>query len=157
VLEVHEGDLPSGQQITFSIATSEAQHYLVGQEFILTKGYGNSWHDQMIRLKAVEPKASDETKEVLFGRARIAIGMTKEEVLEQIRLSREQYEPLGNEDSTELYVRQPSDDMIRSDTWNLTCPTRNSHVLGGGSGIMLGVKFRDGKVVRLTRGPWLAG
>jgi len=105
----------------------------------------------MIRLKEVGPN------EVAFGRARIALGMTKEQVVEQIRLSRDQYEPLEDEDSAALYVKQPSDDTIRSDTWNLTCPTRRSHALGGGSGIMLGVKFRAGKVVRLTRGPWLAG
>jgi len=114
-------------------------------------------HDQGTRLKHVRPPAADDREEFLFGKARIAVGMTKQQVLEQIRLSRSQYKPLRDERRGELYIVQPPDDMIRLDRWNLTCPTRHSHVLGGGSGIMLVVRFCDGKVVRLTRGPWLAG
>ncbi len=157
VLEVREGDLTPGRQITFAMGTEEVRNCLVGQEYVLTHGHGVSVHDQMVRIKEVKPAAGNDREEFLFGQARIAVGMTKEQVLEQIRLSTSQYDPLQDERSTDLYVGHPSDDTIRSDTWYLTCPTRNSHVLGGGSGMMLGVQFRDGKVVRLTRGPWVAG
>jgi len=95
--------------------------------------------------------------EQVLGRARIAVGMSREEVLEQIDLSRRQYQPLRNENSAKLFVAQPSDDTVRSDEWLLTCPTRHSHVLGGGSGILLRLKFTDGKVVQIVRLPWLAG
>jgi len=100
---------------------------------------------------------SAEETEVRFGEARIAVGMGKQEVLEQIQRSRAQYDPLRDENSPECYVGQPSDEMVRSDVWTLTCPTRNSHVLGGGSGFMLKVEFREGKVAKLERSPWLAG
>jgi len=98
-----------------------------------------------------------EEPEIRFGRARIALGMDKQEVLEQIRLSRAQYDPLMDESSPERYVQQPPDDMIRSDAWTLTCPNRNSDVLGGGGGFMLKVEFHEGKVVKLSRGPILSG
>jgi hypothetical protein len=94
--------------------------------------------------------------EQAFGRARIAIGMSKEEVMGQIELSRQQYQPLQDHRSTERYIAQPSDAVVRSSQWLLTCPNRNSHVLGGGSGIILRLNFRDGKVVRIVRLPWLA-
>ena len=157
VLEVQDGELTPGQRVTFPVGTGVAQKYMIGQEYILTKGHGVSAHDQMIRLKQVRPAASDVRKEFIFGKARIAVGMTREQVLEQIRLSRSQYKPLQDEYRADLYIAYPPDEMVRSDTWNLTCPTRNSYVLGGGSGMMLSVQFRNGKVVRLVRGPWGAG
>ena len=92
-----------------------------------------------------------------FGRARVALGMTKQEVLEQIRLSREQYDSLEDERSAELVADQPSETMKQSDTWRLTCPTRNSRFLGGGGGIILRLKFREDRVVRIVRFPWPAG
>ena len=95
--------------------------------------------------------------EQAFGRARIAVGMSKEEVLEQIELSRRQYQPLQDDGSTERYIAKPSDETVWSNEWLLTCPNRNSHVLGGGSGIILRLNFRDGKVVGIVRLPWLAG
>ena len=104
---------------------------------------------------AISPARDKPIREQAFGRARIAVGMSKEEVLEQIELSRRQYRPLRDEDSTERYVGQPSDETVRSDEWLLACPTRNSHVLGGGSGIILRLDFRDGKVARIERLPWL--
>ena len=98
-----------------------------------------------------------EVPEIRFGRARIALGMDKQEVLEQIRLSRAQYDPFRDDSSNECCVGQPPDDMIRSDVWTLGCPSRNSHVLGGGGGFMLKVEFHEGKVVKLSRGPILSG
>ena len=118
--------------------------------------------DEQTRLDA-EPRARPmalqpiDKSEIRFGQVRIAIGMNKSEVLEQIRLSRAQYDPLLSEDSGDLFVKQPSDDTIASDTWMLICPTRNSHVLGGGSGIMLEVRFSKGEVVGIKQWPWLAG
>jgi hypothetical protein len=83
--------------------------------------------------------------------------MSKDEVLEQIRLSRSQYEPLKDENSTELFIGGLSEGTTESDTWVLTCPTRNSHVLGGGSGIILKLRFLNDRVVSITELPWLAG
>lgn len=94
---------------------------------------------------------------VEFGRAHLAVGMSKDEVLEQIRLSRSQYEPLKDENSTELFIGGLSEGTTESDTWVLTCPTRNSHVLGGGSGIILKLRFLNDRVVSITELPWLAG
>jgi len=105
---------------------------------------------------AVVPMSAEKA-EVRFGKARIALGMEKEDVLEQIRLSRSQYTPLSSVDSAELFVKQPSDETVESDTWMLTCPTRNSRFLGGGSGIILDVRFSKGKVVGIKELPWLAG
>jgi hypothetical protein len=106
--------------------------------------------------RPMAPQPIDKS-EIRFGQARIALGLQKVEVLEQIRLSRAQYDPLLSADSTDLFVKQPSDDAIDSDTWMLVCPTRNSHVLGGGSGIMLEVRFIEGKVFGIKQFPWLAG
>ena len=92
-----------------------------------------------------------------FGRARIAVGMPRKEVLRQIELSRSQHQPLQDEQSTELYIARPSEETVDSDQWLLTCPSRNSHVLGGGSGIILSLKFTDDKVESIRRLPWLAG
>ena len=93
--------------------------------------------------------------EQAFGKARIAVGMSKEEVLEQIELSGRQYQPLQDDVGPELVIARPSDEVVRSNEWLLTCPTRNSHLLGGGSGIILRLHFRDGKVVGIVRLPWL--
>ena len=103
------------------------------------------------------PTRLPSIEEFRLGKAVVRVGMSKQEVLQQIRLSREQYHPLEDERSAELYVGQPSDDVIRSDTWTLTCPARNSRFLGGGSGMILKVAFEEGKVIRLVRLPWLAG
>jgi len=94
---------------------------------------------------------------VVFGQARLAIGMSKDQTLDQIRRSRSQYQPLKDEQSTELFVAEPSDETIASDIWFLTCPSRNSHVLGGGGGIRLKLRFRDDRVVSIDELPWLAG
>lgn len=75
----------------------------------------------------------------------------------EIRFGRAQYDPLRSDDSGELFVRQPSDETIGLDSWKLTCPSRRSHLLGGGSGIMLEVGFSEGKVAELKQWPWLAG
>lgn len=107
-----------------------------------------------ISLRAPQPI---EKSEIRFGRAHIALGMDKPEVLEQIRLSRAQYDPLLSDDSGELFVQQPSDETIGLDSWKLVCPTRHSHVLGGGSGIVLEVGFSKGKVAEIKQWPWLAG
>ena len=90
-----------------------------------------------------------------FGKARLAVGMTKVEVLAQISLSRTQYKPLKSETSAQLYVSQPSQETIEADNWFLTCPSRNAHLLGGGSGIMLQLTFTDGKVSTIEQLPWL--
>ena len=90
-----------------------------------------------------------------FGKARITVGMTKQEVLMQIELSRAQYTPLKSEADSQLYVSQPSEETIRSDSWSLMCPSRNSHLLGGGSGIMLRLTFTNEKVSAIEQLPWL--
>ena len=89
-----------------------------------------------------------------FEKARIDVGMTKQEVLAQISLSRTQYEPLKSGNDPQLYVQQPPDETIESDHWFLTCPSRNSHLLGGGSGIMLRLTFTKGRVSAIEQLPW---
>ena len=96
-------------------------------------------------------------EEIAFGRARLALGMSKGQVIEQIELSRSQYTPLQDERATELFIKPLDAEARSSDEWMLTCPSRNSHVLGGGSGIMLQIRFKDGRVVSITQLPWLAG
>jgi hypothetical protein len=90
-----------------------------------------------------------------FSKARIAVGLTKANVLAHIALSRAQYEPLESDTDSQLYVSQPSDETIRSNNWFLTCPSRNAHVLGGGGGIMLRFTFTNGKVSAIKQFPWL--
>ena len=92
-----------------------------------------------------------------FGQARIALGMTKAEVLQQIRLSQSQYRPLIDHESYEIFVQTPSPKEVESDRWTLICPARASPTVGGGSGIMLLVDFTDDVVVRIRELPWLAG
>ena len=119
-------------------------------------------HDQQGRSDAQPPtrpmalRGSDKS-EIRFGQAHIVLGMNKEEVLEQIRLSRSQYGSPLRANSSGIFVRQPSEDTIDSDTWMLICPSRNSHLLGGGSGIMLTLRFLKGEVVEIRQWPWLAG
>lgn len=151
IMDITAGQLRKGQHIVFTLGTEQAAQYVVGQEFMLSGGSPSGF-----TLEEVASQSESE-REVIFGRARISLGMTKVEVLEQIKLSREQYQPLEDESSSEMYIRQPGDDTIRGDVWNLACPARNSRVLGGGGGMMLGIRFREGKVVELSIGPWLAG
>ena len=106
------------------------------------------------RTRAPQPKGQSVSEQV-FGKARISVGMTKDEVLRQIEISRDQYQPLESDTGYELYVAQPSQETVQTDNWLLSCPARTSHLVGGGSGIMLRVEFRDGKVARLVRLPWL--
>jgi len=108
-------------------------------------------------LVSVTPRKyrGEMIQEQKFGQARIAVGMTKKEVLEQIELSRKQYEPLFSWNSYEMFVQTPSAETVRTETWVLICPCRVR--VGGGSGIMLRLKFRDGKVVSIERLPWIMG
>lgn len=117
-------------------------------------------HDQPTRSDTQPPtrpmgiRGLDKS-EIRFGRAHIVLGMNKEEVLEQIRLSRAQYGSPLRANSSDIFVRQPSEDTIDSDTWMLICPSLNSHLLGGGSGIMLTLRFLKGEVVEIKQLPWL--
>jgi hypothetical protein len=90
-----------------------------------------------------------------FGKARIAVGMTKEEVLVQIELSRSQYKDMKSNTDTQIYISQPSEETIESDSWSLMCPSRNSHLLGGGGGIVLQLTFTNGKISAIEQLPWL--
>jgi hypothetical protein len=83
--------------------------------------------------------------------------MSKDDVLAQIRLSQSQYQPLRDESSVELFIGGLIDGTIDSDTWVLGCSSRNSHVLGGGSGIILKLVFVNDRVVSITELPWVAG
>jgi hypothetical protein len=93
-----------------------------------------------------------------FGKARVAVGMTKAEVLKQIELSRTQYKSLKTDETDPnpgCYIGQPSEDTIESNIWQLTCPSRISHLLGGGTGMILKVTFTDGVVSEIEQLPWL--
>lgn len=96
-------------------------------------------------------------QEMFFGRSRLAVGMTRQELLEQIRLSRKQYDPLEDEASHDRYVQQPPDEMVQSNGWLLTCPSRNSRFLGGGSGIILQLRFEGDRLIGITELSWVAG
>jgi hypothetical protein len=99
--------------------------------------------------------AAEAASECVFGAARIALEMTRADVLEQIKLSRSQYQPLKSDTSSELYVLQPTPATVESNEWLLTCPARNSRLLGGGSGIMLRLHFKAGRLARIQRLPWV--
>jgi hypothetical protein len=102
--------------------------------------------------------AQHKVESQAFGKALVAVGMTKAEVLKQIRLSRTQYKSLKT-DETEpnpgCYIGQPSKDTIESNIWRLTCPSRISHFLGGGGGVILKVTYTDGIVSEIEQLPWL--
>jgi hypothetical protein len=120
----------------------------------LFAGCGSSEKAAMAPMATPAPFKADIVESMSFGKARIAVGMTKEEVLAQIKLSREQYQPLESE-TAEIFMTSPTPETIQKDTWSLMCPSRNSHMLGGGSGIMLHLEFRDNKVVSIRPSPWL--
>jgi len=105
--------------------------------------------------KAEKIAKEEVIHEQAFGKARVSRGMTKEEALKQIALSRSQYDPLINEQSNEVYVEQPTKDIVKNDTWILTCPSRNSKFLGGGGGIILKLKFSNNKISEMRRMPWV--
>jgi hypothetical protein len=102
-------------------------------------------------------KRSGFVSEMVFGKARIEIGMTKAEVLKQIELSRSQYNPLESEQSTELYIQQPNAETIEKNHWLLVCPSRNSRFLGGGGGINYCIHFENGKVKLIDKLWWRGG
>ena len=60
ILQILDGAPPSAKLITFSIATDHAKLYEIGQEYILTKGYGHSAADQAIRLRKPDKVHYDE-------------------------------------------------------------------------------------------------
>lgn len=97
----------------------------------------------------------EAASECVFGAARIVLDMTKADVLKQIELSRSQYQPVKSATSSELYVLQPNPATAEGNEWLLTCPARNSHLLGGGAGIMLRLHFKEGRLARIERLPWV--
>ncbi len=105
--------------------------------------------------KAEKIAKEEVIHEQAFGKARLSRGMTKEEALKEIALSRSQYDPLINEKSSEVYVEQPTKDTSQGNTWLLSCPSRNSKYLGGGGGIILKIKFNDNKISEIRRMPWV--
>jgi hypothetical protein len=81
-----------------------------------------------------------EVEEFLWGNARIALGMTKEQVLKQIQASG--VPQFGNQ----FGIRPPPGEMILKDTWQLSFGNGSGAAPGGG---MLQIRFSDGKVASI--------
>ncbi|MDX1564602.1 MAG: hypothetical protein R3236_04305 [Phycisphaeraceae bacterium] len=87
----------------------------------------------------------------LAGDAEIALGMTKAQVLDQLAASRRA------PDGRPYIGEDPSQTQQRKNIWRISCSAPHSELLGGGSGVLLSVAFRNGRVHRIELWPWPAG
>lgn len=118
-----------------------------------------------------------QVERVRVGRAIIALGMTKQQVLDEIVISQRQHDELVRITERRLGAISPEEAErsgvdLRKTGWHfinepdpraaydidqlwLSCPAMNSRHLGDGSGFMLHLIFHDGLLAELRRGPWL--
>ena len=117
-----------------------------------------------------------QVERVRVGRAIIVLGMTYQQVLDEIEISQRQHDELVHITGRRLGTISPEEARrsgvdVGDTGWNfisgplpgvedidelwLRCPALNSRHLGDGSGFMLHLVFRDGLLAELRRGPWL--
>jgi len=110
---------------------------------------------QDVQHAPLAPKPLPEVKEFVWGRGKIALGMTKAEVLDQIERTWERPadDPFQAQGMKVPGVPVPSEKIQKSDRWVLSYGVGSGAAPGGGG---LTFVFERGRLIRIIVGPSFA-